>query len=88
MALNLEAEQVGCIIFGDDNSIQQDDEVRSLKTLVKTPVGYDLLGRVVDGIGNLIDGGDTINLDETLNVERKAPGVILVNQLQNNVNWL
>ena len=88
MALNLEAEQVGCIIFGDDNSIQQDDEVRSLKTLVKTPVGYDLLGRVVDGIGNLIDGGDTINLDETLKVERKAPGVILVNQLQNNVNWL
>lgn len=80
MALNLEAEQVGCIIFGDDTSIQQDDEVRSLKTLVKTPVGYDLLGRVVDGIGNLIDGGDTINLDETLNVERKAPGVIPVNQ--------
>ena len=88
MALNLEAEQVGCIIFGDDNSIQQDDEVRSLKTLVKTPVGYDLLGRVVDGIGNLIDGGDTINLDETLNVERKAPGVILVNPLPNNVNRL
>jgi proton translocating ATP synthase F1 alpha subunit len=76
MALNLEAEQVGCIIFGDDTSIQQDDEVRALKTLVKTPVGYDLLGRVVDGIGNLIDGGESINFVDYLNVERKAPGVI------------
>jgi len=76
MALNLEAEQVGCIIFGDDTSIQQDDEVRALKTLVKTPVGYELLGRVVDGIGNLIDGGENINFVESLNVERKAPGVI------------
>ena len=77
MALNLESEQVGCIIFGDDNSIQQDDSVRSLNTLVKTPVGYDLLGRVVDGIGNIIDGTEEgIEFAEYLNVERKAPGVI------------
>ena len=76
MALNLESEQVGCIIFGDDTSIQQDDEVRALKTLVKTPVGPALLGRVVDGIGNLIDGGETVNFEDYLNVERKAPGVI------------
>jgi F-type H+-transporting ATPase subunit alpha len=76
MALNLETEQVGCIIFGDDTSVQQDDSVRALKTLVKTPVGFELLGRVVDGIGNLIDGGDNLNSPDTLNVERKAPGVI------------
>lgn len=88
MALNLESEQVGCIIFGDDTSIQQDDSVRSLGTLVKTPVGYNLLSRVVDGIGNLIDGGETVSFEEYLNVERKAPGVILVNLLLNYVNWI
>jgi len=76
MALNLESEQVGCIIFGDDTTIKQDDTVRAMKTLVQTPVGYDLLGRVVDGIGNFIDGGVAINFDNYLNVERKAPGVI------------
>jgi len=75
MALNLESEQVGCIIFGDDTSIQQDDSVKALKKLVTTPVGFELLGRVVDAIGNLIDGGDTIEFDSFLNVERKAPGV-------------
>lgn len=79
MVLNLESDQVGCIIFGDDTDIQQDNAVRSLGTLVKTPVGSQLLGRVVDGIGNLIDGGEAISLEETLNVERKAPGVITVN---------
>jgi flagellar biosynthesis/type III secretory pathway ATPase len=76
MALNLENEQVGCIIFGDDASIQQDDEVKALKKLVTTPVGHSLLGRVVDGIGNFIDGGETIEFESFLNVERKAPGVI------------
>lgn len=76
MALNLESEQVGCIIFGDDSSIQQDNFVRALNKLVTTPVGQELLGRVLDGIGNLIDGGKTIQFNSYLNVERKAPGVI------------
>lgn len=76
MALNLETEQVGCIIFGDDSSIQQDDNVKCLNKLVTTPVGYSLLGRVVDGLGNLIDGGETFEFESFLNVERKAPGVI------------
>jgi len=76
MALNLESEQVGCIIFGDDTSIKQDDSVRALNTLVKTPVGYGLLDRVVDGIGNFIDGGENVKFDTYFNVERKAPGVI------------
>jgi F-type H+-transporting ATPase subunit alpha len=76
MALNLESEQVGCIIFGDDHSIQQDDSVKALRKLVTTPVGFEYLGRVVDGIGNLIDGEDSIEDTVRLNVERKAPGVI------------
>jgi F-type H+-transporting ATPase subunit alpha len=75
MVLNLETEQVGCIIFGDDTSISQDDSVRALKTLVTTPVGYQLLGRVVNGIGMPIDG-EPLDTNEFLNVERKAPGVI------------
>jgi proton translocating ATP synthase F1 alpha subunit len=76
MALNLESEQVGCIIFGDDTDIQQDDSVKALNTLVKTPVGYHLLGRVVDGIGQFIDAGEALVSEQYLNVERKAPGVI------------
>lgn len=54
MALNLESEQVGCIIFGDDQSISQDDSVRSLSTLVKTQVGFHMLSRVTDGIGQFM----------------------------------
>ena len=76
MALNLETDQIGCIIFGDDSTIQQDDKVKALKTLVKTPVGDLLLGRVVDGVGKLIDGDAIEEFEEYINVERKAPGVI------------
>jgi len=75
MALNLETEQVGCIIFGDDTSIKQDDQVRQMQTLVKTPVGQNLLGHVVDAVGTVIDGS-AITPEGFLNVERKAPGVI------------
>jgi len=77
MALNLEKEQVGCIVFGDDQEIKQDDQVVALNRLVDVAVGENLLGRVVDGLGLLIDGKSEIT--ETLerkNAERKAPGVI------------
>lgn len=77
MALNLEKEQVGCIVFGDDQEIKQDDQVVALNRLVDVAVGEQLLGRVVDGLGLFIDGKDEIT--ETLerkNAERKAPGVI------------
>jgi len=77
MALNLEKDRVGCIVFGDDQEIKQDDQVVALNRLVDVAVGEELLGRVVDGLGILIDGrGDVSpNLDRK-NVERKAPGVI------------
>jgi F-type H+-transporting ATPase subunit alpha len=77
MALNLEKDRVGCIIFGDDQAIKQDGSVVAMNRLVDVAVGEELLGRVVDGVGILIDGKEdiTANLDRK-NVERKAPGVI------------
>jgi F-type H+-transporting ATPase subunit alpha len=78
MALNLENEVVGCIIFGDDTLVGQGDTVSSLGSLVRTSVGEHLLGRVVNGLGKFIDSHpDTIiENPTTLPIERKAPGVI------------
>jgi proton translocating ATP synthase F1 alpha subunit len=76
MTLNLEKDQVGCIIFGDDTAITQGAYVIGLKELVSVNVGYELLGRVLDGLGNSIDGGDYLLLSHKKKVERKAPGVI------------
>ena len=76
MALNLEADQVGVIVFGDDQEITQDDCVLALGRLVDVGVGEELLGRVVDALGTLIDGGIDLKLETRLNIERKAPGVI------------
>jgi F-type H+-transporting ATPase subunit alpha len=77
MALNLEKDRVGCIVFGDDQEITQDGQVVALNRLVDVAVGYELLGRVVDGLGILIDGKEDIgDALERKNVERKAPGVI------------
>jgi proton translocating ATP synthase F1 alpha subunit len=76
MALNLESDQVGIIVFGDDLEIAQDDQVLALERLVDVAVGEELLGRVVDALGTLIDGGEDLALTERLNIERKAPGVI------------
>lgn len=73
----MESQQVGCIVFGDDTSVKQDDSVESMNILVNTPVGNGLLGRVVDGLGIFIDGkGNSSTKLEKKNVERKAPGVI------------
>ena len=57
MALNLESDNVGIVIFGDDRSIKEGDVVRRTAAIVDTPVGMGLLGRVVDALGNPIDGG-------------------------------
>jgi F-type H+-transporting ATPase subunit alpha len=77
MALNLEKDRVGCIVFGDDYEIKQDDEVICLNRLVDVAVGDQLLGRVTDGLGIVIDGREDITeVLERKNVERKAPGVI------------
>lgn len=76
MALNLEADNVGVVIFGDDRGIKEGDTVRRTKSIVDAPVGKGLLGRVVDGLGNPIDGKGPLKNVERRRVEVKAPGII------------
>ena len=76
MALNLEADNVGIVIFGSDSQIKEGDTVRRTETIVDVPVGKGLLGRVVDGLGNPIDGKGPIDAAERRRVEVKAPGNI------------
>jgi F-type H+-transporting ATPase subunit alpha len=76
MALNLEVDNVGIVIFGDDRYIKEGDVVKRTGTIVDVPVGRGLLGRVVDALGNPIDGKGPIESDERRRVEVKAPGII------------
>jgi len=77
MALNLEKDNVGVVIFGDDRSIKEGDIVKRTEAIVDTPVGKSLLGRVVDALGNPIDGkGDLDKKLERKRVDVKAPGII------------
>jgi F-type H+/Na+-transporting ATPase subunit alpha len=76
MALNLEADNVGVVIFGSDSEIKEGDVVKRTGTIVDVPVGRGLLGRVVDGLGNPIDGKGPIVSDQRSRVEVKAPGII------------
>ena len=76
MALNLETDNVGIVIFGDDRAIKEGDTVKRTGTIVDVPVGKGLLGRVVDGLGNPIDGKGPIQSSERRRVEVKAPGII------------
>jgi F-type H+-transporting ATPase subunit alpha len=76
MALNLEADNVGVVIFGSDAEIKEGDTVKRTGTIVDVPVGKELLGRVVDGLGNPIDGKGPINTTQRSRVEVKAPGII------------
>ena len=76
MALNLEADNVGAVIFGSDNDIKEGDSVKRTQTIVDVPVGKALLGRVVDALGNPIDGKGPIKADKRMRVEVKAPGII------------
>ncbi|WOE74170.1 F0F1 ATP synthase subunit alpha [Alterisphingorhabdus coralli] len=76
MALNLEADNVGIVIFGSDADIAEGDTVKRTGTIVDVPVGKGLLGRVVDGLGNPIDGKGPIEATERKRVEVKAPGII------------
>src|ERR1700741_707337 len=76
MALNLETENVGIVIFGDDSTIKEGDTVKRTGTIVDVPVGKELLGRVMDGLGNAIDGkGDLLTTERRL-AELKAPGIM------------
>ncbi len=76
MALNLETDNVGVVIFGDDRAIREGDTVSRTGTIVDVPVGRGMLGRVVDGLGNPIDGkGPLVDVVRS-RVEVKAPGII------------
>jgi F-type H+-transporting ATPase subunit alpha len=76
MALNLETDNVGIVIFGDDRAIREGDIVKRAGAIVEVPVGKELLGRVVDGLGNPIDGKGPIAARQKGRVEVKAPGII------------
>ncbi len=76
MALNLEEGSVGIVIFGDDRDIKEGDTVKRTGRIVDVPVGPELLGRVVDGLGNPIDGKGPINAKKRSRVETKAPGIV------------
>jgi F-type H+-transporting ATPase subunit alpha len=76
MVLNLEEDHVGAVILGNDVTIKEGDEVRRTKRIVEVPVGDSLLGRVVNALGQAIDGKGDIKFDKTRPVERVAPGVM------------
>src|ERR1700743_3817544 len=76
MALNLERDNVGVVIFGEDRAISEGDEVRRLGEIVDVPVGKGLLGRVVNPLGEPIDGKGPIKSTERRRVDVKAPGII------------
>ncbi|APE42666.1 F0F1 ATP synthase subunit alpha [Sulfitobacter alexandrii] len=76
MALNLEADNVGVVIFGSDRDIKEGDVVKRTNSIVDVPIGDELLGRVVDGLGNPIDGKGPINASKRGIADVKAPGII------------
>ena len=76
MALNLEEDNVGVVIFGSDESIKEGDIVKRTDKIVSVPVGKGLLGRVVDALGEPIDGKGPVKATEYSNSEVKAPGII------------
>ncbi len=76
MALNLASDNVGVVIFGNDRTVKEGDTVKRTATIMDTPVGKGLLGRVVDGLGNPIDGKGPLTNVTRSRVEVKAPGII------------
>ncbi|MDE6475754.1 MAG: F0F1 ATP synthase subunit alpha [Erysipelotrichaceae bacterium] len=76
MVLNLEEEHVGAVLMGDDTHIKEGDEVKRTGRIIEVPVGDGMLGRVVNALGQAIDGGDPIQSNVSRPVERVAPGVM------------
>ena len=76
MALNLETDNVGVVIFGSDSGIREGDTVKRTGSIVDVPVGKELLGRVVDALGEPIDGKGPVGAEERRRVDVKAPGII------------
>ena len=76
MALNLEEDNIGCVLLGSDAHIKEGDTVKRTGRIVEVPVGEEMIGRVVNGLGQPIDGKGSINTDKFRPIERIAPGVI------------
>jgi F-type H+-transporting ATPase subunit alpha len=76
MALNLESDNVGIVVFGEDRAIKEGQTVKRTGAIVDVPIGKELLGRVVDALGNPIDGKGPINAAKRAQVDVKAPGII------------
>src|SRR5580765_3031777 len=76
LALNLEEDKVGCVLFGDFQTIKEGDEVKRTRRIMSVPVGDALIGRVVDALGNPIDEAGEIGTDTYFPVERIAPGIL------------
>jgi len=76
LALNLEEDEVGCVVLGDYSKVKEGDEASTTGKLLSVPVGMGLLGRVVDAIGKPVDGKGPINSSETYPVDQVAPGII------------
>jgi len=76
MSLNLETDNVGIVIFGSDRDIKEGDTVKRTKSIVDVPIGDGLLGRVVDGLGNPLDGKGPVKTDKRGLADVKAPGII------------
>jgi F-type H+-transporting ATPase subunit alpha len=76
LALNLESDNVGAVLFGEWDKIEEGDEVKRTGRLLEVPVGDELFGRIVDPLGRPLDGKGDINTSETRPAEFKAPGVI------------
>ncbi|GAB4329789.1 MAG: F0F1 ATP synthase subunit alpha [Calditrichia bacterium] len=76
LVLNLEEDNVGCVLFGEDRLVKEGDTVRRTKRILEVPVGKELLGRVVNPLGRPKDGKGPINAEQFNPVERKAPGVV------------
>ena len=76
MALNLEQDNVGAVIFEDDRNIKEGDIVKRTKKILEVSIGKELLGRVVDGLGSPIDGKGKIKTSKTSRIEVKAPGIV------------
>merc|ERR1711935_662220 len=76
MALNLEPDNVGVVVFGNDKLIKEGDVVKRTGAIVDVPVGMEVLGRVVDALGNPIDGKGPLGTQERFRVGLKAPGII------------
>jgi len=77
MVLNLEEENIGAVVFGEDYKIKEGDLAKRTGKIARVPVGESLIGRVVDGLGNPIDGKGAIEAKEYRNVEQTAPGVVV-----------